>query len=370
MTPAEIEIAAAGFIAQCEAIAAAAPAPFDLAPLYSSEDNHAFHHSADGESRRVYNYYAAYGRAFRPRRILEIGVRRGYSALALIKGAGTVAGYVGIDSERELPGGNALAQAGLRAACQCDIEVQSADTQTRFPQLLPNFDLAHVDGAQSGTAVAGDLLHVGPLLRLGGVIILGDARSPGGAAGLDIALAAFGPRVIRRDAGDMRRQALLFVKARLPAISLAAATAMAPGQRGLAASIELQMQLLRQIGAGGAAVDESQVLDVFQKLLAGHARRLERVQDAPMPDASAMFRHFAEFAAGLHGAGNLAAEARRHITYAVERLADADLPAAYGTCGKVHEPFAAGTSGHGQMLCEIARNLGELLAQQQRDSGG
>src|SRR5947207_15993952 len=79
------------------------PPPFDdILSIFVAEDWKHFQHDPDVLTERCYNFYAGYGAAFRPRSILEVGVRRGYSAFALVRGAaGAVQRFVGLDFEEE-----------------------------------------------------------------------------------------------------------------------------------------------------------------------------------------------------------------------------------------------------------------------------
>jgi len=61
------------------------PPPFeDILSIFVEEDWIHFQHDPAVLTRRCHNFYAGYGAGFRLRSILEIGVRRGYSAFALV----------------------------------------------------------------------------------------------------------------------------------------------------------------------------------------------------------------------------------------------------------------------------------------------
>jgi 2-polyprenyl-3-methyl-5-hydroxy-6-metoxy-1,4-benzoquinol methylase len=90
----------------------------------------------------------AIARKLQPARILEIGVRYGYSALAFLN-ACPEASYLGIDSDSELYGGVKGAVEWARSAtCSYQARFLTADSQKldRLPDGL--YDLVHIDGQQ------------------------------------------------------------------------------------------------------------------------------------------------------------------------------------------------------------------------------
>src|SRR5262245_38586055 len=131
------------------------PAFDDILSIFVEEDWKHFRNDPDVLTRRCYNFYAGYGAAFRPRSILEIGVRRRYSAFALVKGAqakggpSTVQRFVGLDFEEEGPVLLDGARKLLVGMGVPSIEIRNVDTQLSFPALKGPFSLAHVDADHS-----------------------------------------------------------------------------------------------------------------------------------------------------------------------------------------------------------------------------
>ena len=139
-----------------------------------------------------YADFAGIAKKYAPRRVLEIGVRFGYSGIAITSGA--LAGgapppvtYVGCDAE--FFGGHTKDQAyGLYRSNAVAAEnfkrfrpgvkatFYSVDTRSGLPDkvLAKQFDLINVDGDHSFEGAHGDLTRVWPLLAPGGVIIVDD----------------------------------------------------------------------------------------------------------------------------------------------------------------------------------------------------
>lgn len=141
-----------------------------------------------------HTYYASYAgiaRKYAPRHVLEIGVRFGYSGLALCLGAlaggaGRVS-YVGLDAEffsdsaRENTYGlyrsNAVAAENFRRFCpEAETEFHTCDTRLGLPEsvLKQSFDLINVDGDHSYEGCYGDLQRTWPLAALGCVVVVDD----------------------------------------------------------------------------------------------------------------------------------------------------------------------------------------------------
>ena len=280
---------------------------------------------------------------FHPGSVLETGAGLARSALA---GAG---GYLGLETGALPPAGAA--------------DIRRHDPGA-FPQLLVRFDLAHAGAAGSEMETAQDLLHIAPLVRQCGVLAVSHTDNQSVRFGLEIALAAFGQRVLRRDAGSV---ALLFMREPVPAIALPVAVALTPARQDFLANLALLQTRLRQMGAQGALPETVAVVSTFQDILTGYARRFEVTLPAAMPGVSAMLARFAVFGALLPHGETFRAEATRHVVYAVERLDGVDLPQQFGTCVRRTEPFAPGSAAHGRMIWEIAANMSEMLAQRARD---
>ena len=139
-----------------------------------------------------YSDFAGIARKYQSQTILEIGVRFGYSGIAMTSGA--LAGgaqppiqYVGLDAEffaghtkdqgYGLYRSNAVAAENFkRFRPGVSAEFFTCDTRNGLPEsvLALKFDLINVDGDHSYEGAYGDLCRVWPLLALGGVIIVDD----------------------------------------------------------------------------------------------------------------------------------------------------------------------------------------------------
>jgi len=100
----------------------------------------------------------AIARVLKPKTILEIGVRFGYSALAFLD-AMPSARYTGIDIDTVLFGGSVGAIEWARNACkpfQADFVVGDSTKMERFPG--GTYDLVHIDGQQDGYGTMHDLV--------------------------------------------------------------------------------------------------------------------------------------------------------------------------------------------------------------------
>lgn len=188
------------------------PPPFDdILSIFVEEDFKHFQHDPAVLTRRCYNFYAGYGSAFRPRSILEIGVRRGYSAFALVKGAkGSVERFVGLDFQEE---GAALidsARALLVGMGVPSVEISTMDTQLSFPALTGPFSLVHVDADHSTRGALSDLANALPLVEAGGVIVVDDYDHPPVAAGVQALLGVLGPETRRLRIANYRGHMLIW----------------------------------------------------------------------------------------------------------------------------------------------------------------
>jgi SAM-dependent methyltransferase len=100
----------------------------------------------------------AIAKVLKPQSILEIGVRYGYSALALLNGSPS-ARYLGIDLDVTAFGGSVGAIDWARQACsefQTEFLLADSTKMERFPG--GRYDLIHVDGQQDGEGTMHDLL--------------------------------------------------------------------------------------------------------------------------------------------------------------------------------------------------------------------
>ena len=135
------------------------------------------------------NYYPLYWKlahALRPERVLEIGVRFGYSAVALCRGAGRIRRYRGLDNESYVAGcleqaRTNLARAGIadtRSRCLLRVDTRREDATLHVEPCT--WDLVHVDGDHSYEGCLKDLRLVWPHVRDGGVVVADDYRANSG----------------------------------------------------------------------------------------------------------------------------------------------------------------------------------------------
>jgi predicted O-methyltransferase YrrM len=118
-----------------------------------------------------------------PSSILEIGVRFGYTGLAMLLGCGGKATYVGFDNEsygEVEPNSYALKQ--LKQVCKLVVHVFTLDTQATKELPVPagtKIDLIHVDGCHTPKAVLHDLSLVSKYVHSGTYIIVDDTNHHG-----------------------------------------------------------------------------------------------------------------------------------------------------------------------------------------------
>lgn len=153
-----------------------------------------FRHPKDKKNPRMIDrqdalvgYYAtkaATAASVHPRRILEIGVRAGYSAAAFLHSAPT-ATYVGIDVNRKghggVPGMIDHAREVLPVTFpDAAIEIHEMDSQAEstrdFLLALEKFDLIHIDGDHSIRGCLSDLRLARELVAPGKFILVDDLK--------------------------------------------------------------------------------------------------------------------------------------------------------------------------------------------------
>lgn len=126
------------------------------------------------------NFYYSYAKSWRPTRLLEIGVRYGYSMLAMGLGAGNcLKEIVGIDSEQDIPGSNKVAEAIIKRHLP-DVETSfyKIDTQVQPVPPVGKFDLIHLDANHYAQGVVNDFAIAVQILEKGGRIIIDDLDAP------------------------------------------------------------------------------------------------------------------------------------------------------------------------------------------------
>lgn len=159
--------------------AAHASAPMDkeiIGTAIASED-------ADADYLQGRDYYAwlwAAASVTRPHSVAEIGVRLGYSAIAMLRGAGDACQrYIGWDAEAYIAGSNVRAEASIRAAFgNVSIELVTANTQalgTLGGDLdFPSATVFFVDGDHSYGGALHDLRLAYGAVPPGGIILFDD----------------------------------------------------------------------------------------------------------------------------------------------------------------------------------------------------
>lgn len=135
----------------------------------------------------IYPWYRAIGCATAPRLILELGVRYGYSAVALITGcnwAGVRPTYVGVDGHIDGVDSNSYAL-GYLNTMDCNSAVLQADTRNvadvcaKIGQLeLGLYDLVHVDADHSPEGIINEIRIAKNFVKPDGVILIDDLDTP------------------------------------------------------------------------------------------------------------------------------------------------------------------------------------------------
>jgi predicted O-methyltransferase YrrM len=133
------------------------------------------------QSRDYYAWYWSVAYASRPRTIVELGVRYGYSLGALAAGAKAASPQAklylyGFDSEAFWPGSTAVAQAGLaRKFPDCTVEVVKVKDLAEVDRLpVVGADLVHCDARHDYEGCKDDLRLALACVRPGGVVLVDD----------------------------------------------------------------------------------------------------------------------------------------------------------------------------------------------------
>lgn len=128
-----------------------------------------------------FDCYAGLARKYRPKRIYEIGVRYGYTAIVFMMGLRANRGapkaeYLGIDDESYHFGSCAQANANFAQMLPgYNMRAMKFNSFHGTPTGIGTFDLCHIDGNHDYHGVANDLLNVWPLVNPGGIVVLDDA---------------------------------------------------------------------------------------------------------------------------------------------------------------------------------------------------
>lgn len=103
-----------------------------------------YEHIGNGNA---FEWKYAVAKLLRPKRILEIGVRFGYSACCFIEGSDALESYTGWDSEIYVPGSNAVAERAVRLCRhRTKTDFIKRDSST-VHSLGGEFDLVHIDSS-------------------------------------------------------------------------------------------------------------------------------------------------------------------------------------------------------------------------------
>lgn len=117
------------------------------------------------------NHYWRFGEIYKPDRILETGVRFGYTAMMLLDGS-RASYYMGVDID-----GVRLKAAKMLIedwADWAEIELVESDVRDWKQEGLEKFDLIHLDAYHEDVRVELELAE--RLIRQGGVVIVDDVR--------------------------------------------------------------------------------------------------------------------------------------------------------------------------------------------------
>jgi predicted O-methyltransferase YrrM len=129
----------------------------------------------------VYTWLYAIAAVVQPRSIAEIGVRYGYSAVALLHGARHATSYYGFDNETYVPGSLRVAAGALQAlpaagdaASRLQWCLVRCNTQREERLLCAPVDLFNVDGDHTEAGCLHDLHLAHAATRPGGWIVVDD----------------------------------------------------------------------------------------------------------------------------------------------------------------------------------------------------
>lgn len=131
----------------------------------------------------TYDWYAGMAAFAQPSSILEIGVFRGYSLVAMLSGLDyNVRSVVGVDAGIDAHA-DMTSVALLRIKKEFDVPVVrfiNVDTQgERWADVPPGpYEIVHVDADHSYPACLNDLNHYGPMVTDTGIIIVHDTNDP------------------------------------------------------------------------------------------------------------------------------------------------------------------------------------------------
>lgn len=129
-----------------------------------------------------YEWYFTFGKMFKPKHILELGVRYGYSAASMIYGSEfgleNVISYTGVDWE-EIPMSNQIARDNLNKLFPyLEINIVTSDTNKLEHYMVDNkmFDLIHLDACHK-EGLLKEFEITWPMLEKNGILIIDDMFS-------------------------------------------------------------------------------------------------------------------------------------------------------------------------------------------------
>jgi len=160
--------------------------PPRVADLVIQPDDEPIYDDQDGGRTNYYNWYRWVAGLVRPRVVVEIGVRLGYSAWALALEGGTQT-FIGLDNECYIAGSNQRAREFLQWRYS-QVLLHTVDTRsiTTLRPFLLNYlpDVIHIDGDHACVHCRHDLELAHEVLPVGGTLIVDDAsldKEPGQA---------------------------------------------------------------------------------------------------------------------------------------------------------------------------------------------
>lgn len=141
----------------------------------------------------ITNYFSIYTglvNKFKPKRVFEIGVRYGYTAICMWWAAACddrpfEYEYIGIDDESYPPSPGVTVGSCTKAnenfknkGCQESCKAIKWNSFDGIPSKFGTFDLVHIDGNHDFNGVWNDLHNCWPILNVGGIIVLDDYYFP------------------------------------------------------------------------------------------------------------------------------------------------------------------------------------------------
>lgn len=133
-------------------------------------------------SDRYYQFYSALAKVVRPCSVLEIGVRLGYSLIAMLKGYPGIHDIVGFDNESGVAGSQQWAEKNLKHTdppYEGRLRLPVVWTNLVPPSEWPidskeRFTLIHVDGDHTYQGTLALVISAWKLLESGGVLVVDD----------------------------------------------------------------------------------------------------------------------------------------------------------------------------------------------------